>query len=59
MQMGRHDDEAARAVSTIILDQNESEILERITRTTQEEASNKMMTMERKTPQFQVPHICT
>ena len=32
----KEDDEASRAVKSIILDKNESEILERITRTTQE-----------------------
>ena len=37
----KEDDEASRAVKSIILDKNESEILERITRTTQEVKSNK------------------
>ena len=36
----KEDDEASQAVQSIILDKNESEILERITRTTQEVESN-------------------
>ena len=35
------DDEASKAVQSIILDKNESEILERITRTTQESESSR------------------
>ena len=50
----KEDDEESRAVKSIILDKNESEILERITRTTQEAESNKNGSDPKRTSSSQV-----